>query len=73
MAATYQTFYVFIVDEIKELKSASAAEQMMKQLEKEREKNRILTEKLHEKESGSLSTKSPRYVTKLCIIIYLLF
>lgn len=64
--------YVCIVDEIKELKAANAAEQLVKQLEKEREKNRILTEKLHEKESGSLSTKSPRYVNKL-LITYVCF
>lgn len=55
----------YVVDEIKQLKAANAAEQLVKQLEKEREKNRILTEKLHEKETGSLSTKSPRYVNKL--------
>lgn len=35
-------------------------DQLMKQLEKEREKCRMLTEKLHEKDSGTLSSKSPR-------------
>lgn len=36
----------YIVDEIKELKAANSAEKLVRE---ERENNRILTEKLHEK------------------------
>ncbi|CAL1271208.1 unnamed protein product [Larinioides sclopetarius] len=49
-----------LVNEIKELKSQSLVEQLTKQLEKERERYRVLSERLHEKESTSLSSKSPR-------------
>ncbi|GFV75133.1 GRAM domain-containing protein 4 [Trichonephila clavipes] len=48
------------LNEIKELKSQSLVEQLTKQLEKERERYRVLSERLHEKESSSLSSKSPR-------------
>ncbi|CAL1271206.1 unnamed protein product, partial [Larinioides sclopetarius] len=51
-----------LVNEIKELKSQSLVEQLTKQLEKERERYRVLSERLHEKESTSLSSKSPRFV-----------
>ncbi|KAG8186575.1 hypothetical protein JTE90_020870 [Oedothorax gibbosus] len=49
-----------LVNEIKELKSQSLVEQLSKQLEKERERFRVLSEKVHEKENSSLSSKSPR-------------
>ncbi|GFR10241.1 GRAM domain-containing protein 4 [Trichonephila clavata] len=49
-----------LVNEIKDLKSQSLVEQLTKQLEKERERYRVLSERLHEKESSSLSSKSPR-------------
>ncbi|XP_015905700.1 GRAM domain-containing protein 4 [Parasteatoda tepidariorum] len=52
-----------LVNEIKDLKSQNVAEQLMKQLEKERERYRVLSEKLHDKETketSSLSSKSPR-------------
>ncbi|GBO20666.1 hypothetical protein AVEN_38548-1, partial [Araneus ventricosus] len=49
-----------LVNEIKELKSQSLVEQLTKQLEKERERYRVLSERVHEKESTSLSSKSPR-------------
>lgn len=47
-----------LVNEIKELKNQTVSDQLLKQLEKEKEKSRLLAEKLHERES--ISSKSPR-------------
>ncbi|XP_054711215.1 GRAM domain-containing protein 4-like [Uloborus diversus] len=49
-----------LVNEIKELKSQTMIDQLLKQLDKEKERARMLADKLHEKESSSLSSKSPR-------------